>query len=78
MEFSQSTLICLINEADLAYRNARWLVWDQLAPGQPIDVSSLSESQQCALENLHRAEEAVATYRALAYAPQQWQNEVAL
>jgi hypothetical protein len=79
MTFNQQTLISLIDEADRAYQDARWRVWDQLAPGQPVDVAALSESQQCALENLHRAEAAVATYRALAYSPdmQSW-HQVAL
>jgi hypothetical protein len=67
MSFSQLTLVALIDDADHAYQDARWRVWDQLAPGQPIDVSRLSESQQASLTNLQAAETAVAQYRAMAY-----------
>jgi hypothetical protein len=67
MPFSELTLVALIDDADHAYQDARWRVWDQLVPGQPIDVTRLTESQQCALSNLHAAETAVAQYRALAY-----------
>jgi hypothetical protein len=66
--FSQLTLVSLIDDADHAYQDARWRVWDQLVPGQPIDVTRLSESQQSSLTSLHAAETAVAQYRALAYA----------
>jgi hypothetical protein len=67
MPFSELTLVALIGEADHAYQDARWRVWDQLVPGQPIDVARLSESQQSSLTNLQAAETAVARYRALAY-----------
>jgi hypothetical protein len=65
--FSQLTLVSLIDDADHAYQDARWRVWDQLVPGQPIDVTRLSESQQSSLTSLQAAETAVAQYRALAY-----------
>jgi hypothetical protein len=65
--FSQLTLVALIDDADHAYQDARGRVWDQLVPGQPIDVSRLSESQQSSLISLQAAETAVAQYRALAY-----------
>jgi hypothetical protein len=65
---SQLTLVSLIDEADHAYQDARWRVWDQLVPGQPNDVTRLSESQQSSLTSLQAAETAVARYRALAYA----------
>jgi hypothetical protein len=67
MTFSELTLVSLIDDADYAYQDARWRVWDQLAPGEPIDVTRLSVSQQSSLTNLHAAETAVAQYRALAY-----------
>jgi hypothetical protein len=67
MPFSEFTLVALIDDADNAYQDARWRVWDQLVPGQPIDVTRLSESQQSSLTSLHAAETAVAQYRALAY-----------
>jgi hypothetical protein len=67
MAFSELTLVALIDDADHAYQDARWRVWDQMVPGQPIDVALLSESQQSSLTSLHAAETAVAQYRALAY-----------
>jgi hypothetical protein len=65
--FSELTLVALIDDADHAYQDARWRVWDQLIPGQPVDVTLLSQSQQSSLTNLQAAETAVAQYRALAY-----------
>jgi hypothetical protein len=67
MTFSELTLVSLIDDADYAYQDTRWRVWDQLAPGEPVDVTQLSASQQSSLSNLHAAETAVAQYRALAY-----------
>jgi hypothetical protein len=67
MNFSHTTLISLMDEADLAYQEARWKVWDQLAPGEPLDVASLTASQQSSLRNLAHAEAAVATYREFVY-----------
>jgi hypothetical protein len=64
---AHTTLTSLIDEADLAYQEARWKVWDQLAPGEPVDVSNLTESQIYSLRNLAQAEAAVATYREFIY-----------
>jgi hypothetical protein len=64
---SHTTLTSLIDEADRAYQEARWKVWDQLMPGEPVDVSTLTEPQISALRNLAQAEAAVATYREFIY-----------
>jgi hypothetical protein len=67
MNVSHTTLTSLIDEADRAYQEARWKVWDQLTPGEPLDVSVLTESQISSLRNLAHAEQAVATYREFVY-----------
>lgn len=75
MTFSHATLASLIDEADLAYQEARWKVWDQLVPGQPLDVATLTEAQRSALRNLAHAEEAVATYREFVYVTSQYRSD---
>jgi hypothetical protein len=67
MNVPHTTLTSLIDEADRAYQEARWKVWDQLAPGEPIDVSKLTDPQLSALRNLAHAEAAVTTYREFIY-----------
>jgi hypothetical protein len=67
MTVAHTTLTSLIDEADRAYQEARWKVWDQLAPGEPVDVSILNEPQISALRTLAHAEAAVATYREFIY-----------
>jgi hypothetical protein len=67
MTVTHTTLTSLIDEADRAYQEARWKVWDQLAPGEPVNVSMLTDPQISALRNLAHAEAAVATYREFIY-----------
>jgi hypothetical protein len=67
MNVPHTTLTSLIDEADRAYQEARWKVWDQFAPGEPLDVSKLTDAQVSSLRNLAHAEAAVTTYREFIY-----------
>jgi hypothetical protein len=67
MADSGHDLARLIEDADAAYRRARILVIDRLAPGEFPDDTQLTICQRQALQGLRRAEQALSDYRDRTY-----------
>lgn len=70
MSASRTRLVHLIDTADDAYRRARTLVIDHLAPGEFPDETTLRPDQVQALVDLRAAEHALQDYRDELYSHQ--------